>query len=179
MKLEPTVFTLEMCGIPSRKPTLHTARTISSFLLKTFKAFLPKPSMMKVTATSTIANCTDTHMYIHTNNSPKCSHVNVQIAQNHTYSSVPKPGELGTFWSPFHSKEWDLLIYYPASSKHKGIDFATALKFLILLARCWHWHSCVFSVCEETAFHSFPQLKEKIRILCDLSPVNWVLAEQT
>lgn len=62
------MFTLVMWGIPSRKPKLHTAKTTSSFFFKTRKTFLPKPSMINVTATSTMANCTDTHMYIHTFN---------------------------------------------------------------------------------------------------------------
>jgi len=58
-----------MWGIPSRKPKLHTARIISSFLLKTCRSFLPKPSMMKVTATSTMANCT---VYMQTYYRPNC-----------------------------------------------------------------------------------------------------------
>lgn len=113
------------------------------------------------TAQIHICTCTQTIVQ----NDP-ISDLNVQIAQTHAFSSVAKPGELGTSWSPFHLQRD---IYYPASSKHMGMDFATTLIFLMLLAinaltvapfLCVQWGN------------SFSQLKEKIRIFCDFGPAN-------
>lgn len=110
------------------------------------------------TAQIHICTCTQT---IVQNDSP-ISHMNVQTAQTHAFSSVAEPGELGTSWSPFHTQEWDHL--------NTWVWILQLHWFFSSCLQLTHLQLCPF-LCVQWG-NSFSQLKEKIRILCDFGPVN-------